>query len=73
VVLGLLCLALLIMLMFMKSSLGSDNDLIYTRVARKLVWAIATSQYPSHTDNNVTPGTLVLLFFKAFLVCFLSC
>ncbi|KAM4583738.1 sodium-independent sulfate anion transporter isoform 1-T1 [Odontesthes bonariensis] len=42
VVLGLLCLALLIMLMFMKSSLDSDNDLIYTRVARKFVWAIAT-------------------------------
>lgn len=42
VVLGLLCLALLILLMFMKSSLGSDNAPTYTRAARKLVWAVAT-------------------------------
>ncbi|KAM7393851.1 hypothetical protein PAMP_020688 [Pampus punctatissimus] len=42
VVLGLLCLALLVMLMVMKSSLGSDDAPVYSRVARKLVWAVAT-------------------------------
>ncbi|XP_067439761.1 sodium-independent sulfate anion transporter [Thunnus thynnus] len=42
VVLGLLCLALLVMLMFMKTSLGSGNAPAYSRVARKLVWAVAT-------------------------------
>lgn len=47
VVLGLLCLALLVMLIFMKTSLGPD-DAPYSstsRAARKLVWAVATSQY----------------------------
>ncbi|XP_041839604.1 sodium-independent sulfate anion transporter [Melanotaenia boesemani] len=42
VVLGLLCLTLLIILMFMKSSLGSDSAPTCTRAARKLVWAVAT-------------------------------
>ncbi|KAM4594034.1 sodium-independent sulfate anion transporter isoform 1-T3 [Fundulus diaphanus] len=42
VVLGLLCLALLITLMIMKSHLGSDHGLVYSRFARKLVWAVAT-------------------------------
>ncbi|XP_068995879.1 sodium-independent sulfate anion transporter [Embiotoca jacksoni] len=43
VVLGLLCLALLIMLMFMKTRLGSDDDApAVSRAARKLVWAVAT-------------------------------
>ncbi|XP_030592114.1 sodium-independent sulfate anion transporter isoform X1 [Archocentrus centrarchus] len=42
VVLGLLCLTLLVMLMFMKSSLTSDDDSTCTTIARKLVWAIAT-------------------------------
>uniref|UniRef100_A0A8D0CZC3 Sodium-independent sulfate anion transporter n=1 Tax=Sander lucioperca TaxID=283035 RepID=A0A8D0CZC3_SANLU len=37
VVLGLLCLALLVMLSFMKTSLGSDNAPTCARVARKLV------------------------------------
>ncbi|XP_040001859.1 sodium-independent sulfate anion transporter [Xiphias gladius] len=42
VVLGLLCLVLLVMLMFMKTSLGSDDVPPYSRLARKLVWAVAT-------------------------------
>lgn len=48
VVLGLLCLGLLIMLLFMKASLGSDEAPYSScsRVARKLVWTVATSQYP---------------------------
>ncbi|XP_019115755.1 sodium-independent sulfate anion transporter [Larimichthys crocea] len=44
VVLGLLCLSLLVMLMLMKKSLGSD-DIPYStssRFARKLVWTVAT-------------------------------
>ncbi|KAA8595152.1 hypothetical protein FQN60_012287 [Etheostoma spectabile] len=42
VVLGLLCLALLVMLFFMKTSLGSDDAPTCSRVARKLVWTVAT-------------------------------
>ncbi|XP_073335026.1 sodium-independent sulfate anion transporter [Pagrus major] len=44
VVLGLLCLGLLVMLLFMKESLGSDNAPYSScsRVARKLVWTVAT-------------------------------
>uniref|UniRef100_A0A671TMK0 Solute carrier family 26 member 11 n=1 Tax=Sparus aurata TaxID=8175 RepID=A0A671TMK0_SPAAU len=44
VVLGLLCLGLLIMLLFMKASLGSDEAPYSScsRVARKLVWTVAT-------------------------------
>ncbi|XP_022063682.2 sodium-independent sulfate anion transporter [Acanthochromis polyacanthus] len=44
VVLGLLCLFLLIMLVFMKASLGSDDAdaSISSSVARKLVWTVAT-------------------------------
>lgn len=42
VVLGLLCLALLVMLLFMKTSLGSDDAPTCSRVARKLVWTVAT-------------------------------
>ncbi|XP_023277734.1 sodium-independent sulfate anion transporter [Seriola lalandi dorsalis] len=42
VVLGLLCLGLLVMLMFMKTSLGSGNGPPSSRFARKLVWAVAT-------------------------------
>lgn len=44
VVLGLFCLALLVMLVFMKTSLGTDEtpDSNSSRVARKLVWAVAT-------------------------------
>uniref|UniRef100_A0A3Q4IAA4 Sodium-independent sulfate anion transporter n=1 Tax=Neolamprologus brichardi TaxID=32507 RepID=A0A3Q4IAA4_NEOBR len=42
VVLGLICLALLVMLMFMKSSLTSDNDSTCSMYARKVVWAVAT-------------------------------
>uniref|UniRef100_UPI0037E82B31 sodium-independent sulfate anion transporter n=1 Tax=Semicossyphus pulcher TaxID=241346 RepID=UPI0037E82B31 len=44
VVLGLLCLALLIMLLLMKTNLSSDesDDSTCSRVARKLVWTVAT-------------------------------
>lgn len=44
VVLGLLCLALLVMLTFMKTSLGPDSDDVpaCSKVARKLVWTVAT-------------------------------
>ncbi|XP_026215718.1 LOW QUALITY PROTEIN: sodium-independent sulfate anion transporter [Anabas testudineus] len=42
VVLGLLCLTLLVMLMFMKTSLGSDDGPTSYRVTRKIVWAVAT-------------------------------
>ncbi|XP_044047300.1 sodium-independent sulfate anion transporter [Siniperca chuatsi] len=42
VVLGVLCLALLVMLLFMKTSLSSDDAPTYSRVARKLVWTVAT-------------------------------
>ncbi|XP_054461207.1 sodium-independent sulfate anion transporter isoform X2 [Anoplopoma fimbria] len=42
VVLGLLCLALLVMLLFMKTSLGSEDAPTCSRVARKLVWIVAT-------------------------------
>ncbi|KAM6939542.1 sodium-independent sulfate anion transporter [Xenentodon cancila] len=42
VVLGLLCLSLLIMLTFMKSSLSCDDSSTSSRIARKLVWAVAT-------------------------------
>ncbi|KAE8300873.1 Sodium-independent sulfate anion transporter Solute carrier family 26 member 11 [Larimichthys crocea] len=44
VVLGLLCLSLLVMLMLMKKSLGSDDTPYSTssRFARKLVWTVAT-------------------------------
>lgn len=42
IVLGLLCLALLVMLMFMKTKLPSDYATTHVRVARKLVWTVAT-------------------------------
>ncbi|XP_028258282.1 sodium-independent sulfate anion transporter [Parambassis ranga] len=44
VVLGLLCLAVLIMLMFMKTNLDSEyyDNSTCSRVARKLVWTVAT-------------------------------
>ncbi|XP_075946575.1 sodium-independent sulfate anion transporter [Anarhichas minor] len=41
-VLGLLCVALLVMLSFMKTSLGSEDAPTCSRVARKLVWTVAT-------------------------------
>uniref|UniRef100_A0A3Q3LS62 Sodium-independent sulfate anion transporter n=1 Tax=Mastacembelus armatus TaxID=205130 RepID=A0A3Q3LS62_9TELE len=44
VVLGLLCLGVLVMLLFMKATLGSDDSPPYSRVARKLVWAVATTR-----------------------------
>ncbi|KAM9313656.1 sodium-independent sulfate anion transporter isoform 1-T1 [Pholidichthys leucotaenia] len=42
VILGLLCLSLLLMLMWMKANLGSDEVSTCSRVARKLVWAVST-------------------------------
>nr|XP_061791887.1 sodium-independent sulfate anion transporter-like [Nerophis lumbriciformis] len=43
VVLGVLCIALLVMLMTMKASLGSDNDATrFSIAARKFVWAVST-------------------------------
>ncbi|KAI3352881.1 hypothetical protein L3Q82_019460, partial [Scortum barcoo] len=45
VILGLLCLTLLVLLLFMKTSLGSDADVpnsTFSRVARKLVWTVST-------------------------------
>ncbi|XP_037328533.2 sodium-independent sulfate anion transporter-like [Pungitius pungitius] len=42
VVLGLLCLAVLVMLFFMKESLGSEEAPTCSTVARKLVWTVAT-------------------------------
>uniref|UniRef100_A0A672Y4C2 SLC26A/SulP transporter domain-containing protein n=1 Tax=Sphaeramia orbicularis TaxID=375764 RepID=A0A672Y4C2_9TELE len=42
VVLGVLCLALLVMLMLMKTNLGSDDAPTYSRFAQKLVWTVAT-------------------------------
>uniref|UniRef100_G3Q5H1 Solute carrier family 26 member 11 n=1 Tax=Gasterosteus aculeatus aculeatus TaxID=481459 RepID=G3Q5H1_GASAC len=42
VVLGLLCLAVLIMLLFMKESLGAEGAPTCPAVARKLVWTVAT-------------------------------
>lgn len=47
VILGLLCVFLLLLLVFMKTNLGPDAppDSMSRRVSRKLVWTVATSQY----------------------------
>lgn len=48
VVLGLLCISLLLMLLFMKSSLPSEDEQLQSRcskLAHNLVWTLATSQY----------------------------
>lgn len=48
VVMGLLCISLLLMLLFMKSSLPSEDEQLRSRcskVAANLVWTLATSQY----------------------------
>lgn len=52
VILGLLCLILLVLLVFMKATVdpGDSPDSSYTRVSRKLVWTVATSQYLSEWD-----------------------
>lgn len=52
VILGLLCLILLVLLVFMKATVdpGDSPDSNYTRVSRKLVWTVATSQYLSELD-----------------------
>lgn len=51
VVLGLLCLAVLIMLLFMKESLGAEGAPTCPTVARKLVWTVATGQYLCGCDH----------------------
>lgn len=52
VILGLLCVFLLVLLVFMKTNLGPDDppDSKYKRVSRKLVWTVATSQYLFERD-----------------------
>lgn len=47
VILGLLCVFLLVLLVFMKTNLGPDDPSAskYRGVSRKLVWTVATSQY----------------------------
>lgn len=54
VVLGLVCLALLITLMLMKSHPGSENRSVGSRFARKLVWTVATSQYSPDAGKKKT-------------------
>lgn len=46
VILGLLCVLLLVLLVFMKTNLSPDDppDSKYRRVCRNLVWTAATSQ-----------------------------
>uniref|UniRef100_A0A8D0D1K4 Sodium-independent sulfate anion transporter n=1 Tax=Sander lucioperca TaxID=283035 RepID=A0A8D0D1K4_SANLU len=62
VVLGLLCLALLVMLSFMKTSLGSDNAPTCARVARKLVWTVATMR----NSLVVVAASLVAFSWNAY-------
>lgn len=52
VILGVLCVILLVLLVFMKATLGPEDspDSNYRSVSRKLVWAVATSQYLSEWD-----------------------
>lgn len=63
VVLGLLCLALLVALLFMKTTLGSEDAPTCSRVARKLVWGVATSQYLCGCDH-VSVSVHELVIFK---------
>lgn len=57
VVLGLLCLTLLITLTFMKRTLPSDDAPTLTRVARKLIWTVATMR-----NALVVVGATVVAF-----------
>lgn len=65
VVLGLLCISLLLMLLFMKSSLPSEDDPLQPKcfqVARNLVWTIATIR----NALVVVAATLVAFSWDAF-------
>ncbi|MED6261250.1 hypothetical protein ATANTOWER_002791 [Ataeniobius toweri] len=62
VVLGLVCLALLIGLMFMKSHPGTDDGSVYSRFASKLVWAVATMR----NALVVVAATLVAYSWDAY-------
>uniref|UniRef100_A0A8C6TUH4 Solute carrier family 26 member 11 n=1 Tax=Neogobius melanostomus TaxID=47308 RepID=A0A8C6TUH4_9GOBI len=62
VVLGLLCLIFLITLTFMKMTLPSDDAPTYTRVARKLIWAVATMR----NALVVVGATVVSFSWEAF-------
>ncbi|XP_054896825.1 sodium-independent sulfate anion transporter [Poeciliopsis prolifica] len=63
VILGLVCLALLITLMFIKSHPGSDHgSSVYSRFARKLVWTVATMR----NALVVVAATLVAFSWDAF-------
>lgn len=62
VVLGLLCLALLITLTFMKMTLPSDDAPTYIRVTRKFVWAVATMR----NALVVVGATVVAFSWEAF-------
>ncbi|XP_028309266.1 sodium-independent sulfate anion transporter [Gouania willdenowi] len=62
VVLGLLCLLLLVMLTYMKSSLGSEDDSTSSRAARKLVWTVATMR----NALVVSAASLVAFSWDAF-------
>lgn len=61
-VLGLLCLTLLITLTLMKRTLPSDDAPTYTRVARKLIWTVATMR----NALVVVGATLVAFSWEAY-------
>uniref|UniRef100_A0A672HE08 STAS domain-containing protein n=1 Tax=Salarias fasciatus TaxID=181472 RepID=A0A672HE08_SALFA len=62
VVLGLLCLAVLIMLTFMKMSLTSEDAPACQRVARNIVWGVATMR----NALVVTAASLVAFSWEAY-------
>ncbi|XP_038140683.1 sodium-independent sulfate anion transporter [Cyprinodon tularosa] len=62
VVLGLVCLALLITLMLMKSHPGSENRSVGSRFARKLVWTVATMR----NALVVVAATIVAYSWEAY-------
>lgn len=62
VVLGLLCLTLLITLTFMKRTLPSDEAPTYSRVARKLIWTVATMR----NALVVVGATIVAFSWEAY-------
>lgn len=62
VVLGLLCLMLLITLTFMKRTLPSDEAPTYTRVARKVIWTVATMR----NALVVVGATIVAFSWEAY-------
>lgn len=63
VVMGLLCLCLLTMLTFMKSNLVSNDSASCSRMARKFIWTVATSQYLCVTDADVLKVAFPVLSF----------